>query len=461
MEEQQPEIFTLVELHYSDILQLSSESIFDSPIQERQRLESISRTIMETLGPKGPGILSVTGVPNASRLRRMLLPLARKLALLNHQDRKRILKEHRLGSDVPLKSLDRNVSSFAMKLEYSKGSELVQNMTSHERDLSLDINLEEDGGGKRRNDFENLCDAFEQLGQLMINLGILLARICDRFIGGHELEQSLLESSTAKGRLIHYHSVLDNVIIQEKEARQKKATTKSRPKYENRKGLCINSGVPPVEAHQLNTNQTEADGMTGLSNLWQQWHYDYGMFTVLTDPMFLSSCGSRQTLEEWSEIPQSNEHETLSLIGHTCLQVLDTHRNKLVSVKSSPESFIIQVGESADILSRGELRATLHSVSRPRKLENLSRETFVVFLQPAWNKIFNLQNHSAQRWTDSDARETGDNRPGMRSQCKLVGDIQNRIPPLFSRLKDGMTFAEFSRETTKQYYGGSGLQSNK
>jgi hypothetical protein len=27
-------------------------------------------------------------------------------------------------------------------------------------------------------------------------------------------------------------------------------------------------------------------------------------------------------------------------------------------------------------------------------------------------------------------------------------------------LKDGMTFAEFSRETTKQYYGGSGLQSN-
>ena len=39
-------------------------------------------------------------------------------------------------------------------------------------------------------------------------------------------------------------------------------------------------------------------------------------------------------------------------------------------------------------------------------------------------------------------------------------DIHKIVPPLSSRLKDGMTFAEFSRETTKQYYGGSGLQSN-
>jgi hypothetical protein len=46
-------------------------------------------------------------------------------------------------------------------------------------------------------------------------------------------------------------------------------------------------------------------------------------------------------------------------------------------------------------------------------------------------------------------------------QNKLTQEIQKILPPLSSRLKDGMTFAEFSCETTKQYYGGSGLQSNR
>ncbi|KAL8513216.1 hypothetical protein ACS0TY_019427 [Phlomoides rotata] len=61
-------------------------------------------------------------------------------------------------------------------------------------------------------------------------------------------------------------------------------------------------------------------------------------------------------------------------------------------------------------------------------MENLSRETFV----------------------DSELCESN----GVtRKICGIV--------PLLSRLQDGITFAEFSRETTKQYYGGSGLQSNR
>jgi hypothetical protein len=42
----------------------------------------------------------------------------------------------------------------------------------------------------------------------------------------------------------------------------------------------------------------------------------------------------------------------------------------------------------------------------------------------------------------------------------LMQDILMKIPPLSSRLKEGMTFAEFSRQTTKQYYGGGGIQQN-
>ncbi|TQD99267.1 hypothetical protein C1H46_015056 [Malus baccata] len=127
-------------------------------------------------------------------------------------------------------------------------------------------------------------------------------------------------------------------------------------------------------------------------------------------------------------------------------------------VKASPESFIVQVGESANIISRGKPRATLHSVCRPFKFENLSRETFVVFLQPAWNKTFSVTDYSMEKSLEisSEVKQVDD-----PEQSRLTEEIQKIVPPLALRLKDRMTFADFSRETTKQYYGGSGLQSNR
>lgn len=137
-------------------------------------------------------------------------------------------------------------------------------------------------------------------------------------------------------------------------------------------------------------------------------------------------------------------------------------------VKAPLESFIIQVGESAYIISKGKLRSTRHSVHRPFKFENLSRETFVVFLQlPAWTKTFSIPDYPHGNSTFN----------GDHVQCSVASDVEKRqsgqdndnlsqeinkiVPPLSSRLKEGTTFAGFSRETTKQYYGGSGLQSNR
>lgn len=74
----------LYEIPYSDLLLLSSSSASCSHYQERM--------IMENLGPTGPGLFAITNVPDASLLRRKLLPLARKLALLSPDDRKRILR---------------------------------------------------------------------------------------------------------------------------------------------------------------------------------------------------------------------------------------------------------------------------------------------------------------------------------------------------------------------------------
>lgn len=313
-----------------------------------------------------------------------------------------------MGSDVPLRNPDRSVSSFAAQLKYS--------------------NSHCDSGAKFES-FENLGSAFRELGFCMMELGLCLARVCDKAIGGNELEQSLLESCAAKGRLIHYHSHLDAILLNERSKTSSKRGAKS---------------MKPLLG-------SECKSIANDANLWQQWHYDYGIFTVLTAPLFLTpSCLETSSAEGslcWEQCP--------SPTGHTCLQIYDPNKKRVFRVRAPPESFIIQVGESADIISKGKLRSTLHSVYRPSKFENLSRETFVVFLQPAWTKTFSVSDYPRCLVASDDGQQF------EKDENELSHEIQKIVPPLSSRLRDGMTFAEFSRETTKQYYGGSGLQSNR
>ncbi|XP_077247881.1 2-oxoglutarate (2OG) and Fe(II)-dependent oxygenase superfamily protein [Tasmannia lanceolata] len=453
--EVEAEILEPLELQFSDLVLLSCSSRVSS-LKEHKRLECLSRAVMESLGPSGPGLLAVTGVPKASALRRSLLPFARKLALLRNEDRRRILKDHYLGSDVPLKNLDRSVSSFAslLKYEQSPSSEITFSGSGH-KDEGSHIVKQEHLNIDRLHDlqdyeFTNLGDTFKELGLCMMELGLQLAQVCDKAIGGQELEQSILDSCTAKGRLIHYHSSVDHLIL--KEARRMKPSTKGLNRYclarpnvstESGQHIQMNSGRYNGDGQMATddfTLQTSTNGVracrTSLSNLWQQWHYDYGIFTVLTTPMFLSSL----------------EHECSPPDEHTYLQIFDTNKNKIFVIRTSTESFIVQVGESADILSKGKLRSTLHSVCRPVGHENLSRESFVVFLQPAWGKTFTISEYP----TAGVISNLSD-----QESHKISDEIHRMVPPLSARLKDGMTFVEFSRETTKQYYGTSGVQSKR
>ncbi|KAL6500518.1 hypothetical protein OROHE_025884 [Orobanche hederae] len=405
------EILELYELQHSDLMTLLSDQK-PATIDEAVRLDLISKSIMQNLGPDGPGLISIDGVPKSRILGQNLLPMARKLSLLNSDDRKKILKDHNLGSDVPLKNLDRTVSSFSMQMKY-------------DQDSNFKIKFEEEKSGEvDGGEFNNLGFAFRELGFCMMELGLCLAQVCDKFIGGCELEQSLLQCGTAKGRLIHYHSVTDNITI------RAAANTKIRAKGDKNK-------ISSREDVKLDDHDD-----AGNLNLWQQWHYDYGIFTILTSPMFNLSSGN------------NDEQECESPSGHTYLQVFHPETNRVLKAKVSKACFIVQVGESADVLSKGRLRATLHSVCRPVKMDNLSRETFVVFLQPAWSKTFSLSDYPDLALVDRDSES-------CKESHGLNRKIHEIVPPLFSRLRDGMNFAEFSRETTMQYYGGNGLQSNR
>ncbi|KAG6647576.1 hypothetical protein CIPAW_07G088100 [Carya illinoinensis] len=376
---EEAEVLELYEIQYSDLMLLSStiSSSSSSLFEETDRLKLISRGIMEALGPAGPGLLSIRGVLDASTLRRELLPLARRLALLNPDERKRILKEHNLGSDVPLKNPDRSVSSFAMQLRYAQWLESVQSELSHRVDslvnpeqdhLEVDITRE-----SQDIEFQNLGNTFRKLGFIMMDLGLRIAQICDRAIGEQELEQSLLDSCVAKGRLIHYHSALDNIILNE--ARNKKTAKRLANGRRDEKN-CVRYRHGLLEDPNLDKNATEPNDL----------------FSVCCD----------------EECPSPS--------GHTYLQIFYPNKNNVCMVKVSAESFIIQ---------------------------------------PAWNKTFSIADYPVKEVSEEERNLS------IKDQNQINQEIQKILPPLSSRLKDGMTFAEFSRETTKQYYGGSGLQSNR
>lgn len=90
--EEDVEVLELYGLRYSDLVLLLSGQVTSSlSSEELDRLDLVRKEIMEALGPGGPGLLAIGGVPNASALRRHL-PLARKLAFLDADHRKRILK---------------------------------------------------------------------------------------------------------------------------------------------------------------------------------------------------------------------------------------------------------------------------------------------------------------------------------------------------------------------------------
>ena len=61
-------------------------------------------------------------------------------------------------------------------------------------------------------DFPELRPAFQELGRLIIKVGILLARQCDKYVRSQnpkleegKLERVLRNSPNPKGRLLHYY----------------------------------------------------------------------------------------------------------------------------------------------------------------------------------------------------------------------------------------------------------------
>ncbi|KAJ7514146.1 hypothetical protein O6H91_23G030200 [Diphasiastrum complanatum] len=291
-------------------------------------------------------------------------------------------------------------------------------------------------------------------------LGLLVARLCDVAFPDARLEQSILESGTAKGRLIHYHSPVERL----SEAKRRRRSNAPMQKHSHDYSFC-NKSIQPQAIKQNNSAQSDTFSPHGI---WQQWHYDYGILTVVTAPMFqvasVPSAGKMEDQVSGSVSQLSSSAECPPPDGHSCLQIMNPSTGLAQHAVVPHDLLIVQVGEAAQILSGGRLCATAHCVSELVSTRSFSRETFVLFLQPAWQKALvppEGYNRSmvlgTGSWGDEESKLDKDSSPEFRSR---ILEFNRSVPPLASRWHESSTFAEFSKQTTRQYYGANGYQSS-
>jgi len=175
--------------------------------------------------------------------------------------------------------------------------------------------------------FPKLKPAFHQLGRLMVQVGLLVAAQCDRFVSKLvtippelQLAKLIQESQTCKARLLHYYAIK-------------------------------NDPTPRVR------------------DSWCAWHNDHGSLTGLVSAMYMK--------EEDPFTEVVNPDSEAGLYART-----RTGREVKVSIPRDCVAF--QIGETSQIISGGHLMATPHAVQAIKhpEGENYVRNTFAVFMQP-------------------------------------------------------------------------------
>ncbi|MCL7031919.1 hypothetical protein MKW94_006809 [Papaver nudicaule] len=295
----------------------------------------LSMQIEQGFGPNGLGILSISNVPEFSSMRQNLLRLAPRLASLPEEVKKEL--------EDPHSRYNFGWSHGKEKLESGK-PEMLKG--SYYANPVLDKPTEDDSLIQR---YPNFCQAniwpgealpelepaFKALGKLMLEIGLILAYHCDRYVSrcmtvkkGEGLEQILLHSRCHKDRLLYY--------------------------FPEQKSECLQ----------------EADNISS----WCGWHTDYGSLTGLTCGMFMRNAVEIPCLEKTAGLH------------------IKTRDGQIVKVVFGEDEIAYQIGETTEILSRGSLCATPHCVRAPKGDNTLGvdRSTFAMFMQPDWDQNLKL-----------------------------------------------------------------------
>uniref|UniRef100_A0A0E0HHY4 Fe2OG dioxygenase domain-containing protein n=1 Tax=Oryza nivara TaxID=4536 RepID=A0A0E0HHY4_ORYNI len=319
-------------------------SIPFSDLKERDR--DLSGKIEEGLGPNGLGIISIADVPGFPVLRKTLLRLAPKVANLPEDVKKEL--------EDPDSRFNFGWSHGKEKLESGK---LDTFKGSFYANPILDAPTTDDVLVRRLYSIyltgclvSQGAKSFKALGKLMLEVGLMLAHHCDRYVmqqgvgpyDGESLEQTIASSRCHKGRLLYYYP-----------------------------------------------RQFSKQEEGGSVSSWCGWHTDHGSLTGLTCALFTKNSmeipcpDSAAGLYIRTRDDKVVKHIIQERVMWSALIEILLHK-----VTFEENELAYQVGETTEILSRGRLCATPHCVKAPssENASNVDRSTFAMFMQPDWDE---------------------------------------------------------------------------
>ncbi|KNZ79621.1 putative iron/ascorbate oxidoreductase, partial [Termitomyces sp. J132] len=193
---------------------------------------------------------------------------------------------------------------------------------------------------------EGFKNAFKDLGQFVFRVGCELAVACQPFALAHfsdtsiSLPNLISTSQTTKARLLHY--------------------------FPPASGDAEPSGDEPVDS-------------------WCGFHLDHSMLTGLCSAMYLQEGDGFEPVV----IPSPSAASGL---------YIRTRGGDLIKVSIPPDCLAFQTGEALEIATGGKLRATPHCVRVGDNLnaQNISRETFALFMQPNTDQHLSLSETFGQ-----------------------------------------------------------------
>ncbi|EGD81582.1 hypothetical protein PTSG_02297 [Salpingoeca rosetta] len=149
---------------------------------------------------------------------------------------------------------------------------------------------------------------------------------------------------------------------------------------------------------------------------WCGWHNDHCLLTGLIPGQFF-------------EEPAGNACESPDPDAglYIC-----TRSGQVVKPRPPKNAMLFQIGETAQILSGGALRATPHMV-RPPRANGVARTTMPIFMQPGHELVLDMPANA-----DDDAL--------------LCPHLPEGVPTLASRYTPGVSFGDFSNTTFAAYY---------
>lgn len=274
--------------------------------------KDLSDLIREGFGPNGLGIVTVSNVPELAEKRKRLLPLAFAFAQLSDEVKEKYVHKQSNysfgwshGKEIFNGRADTAKGSYYANPTYDEPTDDPELIKRYPGYCTPNI--------WPRDDLPELEHAFKDVGRLIVDTGLLLAKHCDKFVRdnarndgslyGDKLHNVIRDSRCAKGRLLNYFPV-------------------------------ASSG-----------DGDDAGGDEEAFDSWCGWHLDHGSLTGLLSAMYFDSDGN--------EVANTDAMAGL---------YIKTRDGTVVKAQYSGDRLAYQIGESAQIHSGGLLEATPHCV---------------------------------------------------------------------------------------------------